>query len=256
MLEPLCLIFLLKMKIFEYAIITNVIFSGENNAVVKFFGECHGALTGFVKRIKVKNKATIFEKGNVLKISYFQREGTMATMTGESYALYMHSCMHDHKNMKLILAICECLNICFHGGEQNNHEKIFENIIYYLEGIKKGLCFEENIFNLTILIKNILGFCGYAFRLEQCVVTAIKDIDQLVFLSPKSASAVCEQAGQQYYNLMLRLPRCFITNNYLDVENNKDLVDCIKIISFFIDKNFNKILNEIIWLKEKILLAI
>ena len=236
------------MQISEYAVVINCIPYGENDAIVTVFSENHGALKGFVKRVKSSKKQAIFVVGNALKINYLQREGAMGSITGESYKMYIYSCMDTQAKMKLILAICSCLNITFGSNEKGESGELFKFLMLYLEGIKHDLPLNENIFNLSILIKKILDFCGYAFRLNKCVVTGAENIDDLVFLSPKSAASVCKNSGIEYENLMLKLPKAFITNNYNDINNYDDVKNCIKIVDFFVSKNFNKQIDELKWL--------
>ncbi len=239
------------MQISEYAIIISTTKYGENSAIISVFSQTHGILKGFVRRAKTKNNPTIFATGNVIKMTYFARENTLGSITGESYKMYIYSCMNNEAKMKLILAICNILNTTIISSEKNEFGDLFKDIILYLEHIKHDTTFENNLFNLAILIKQILHLSGYGFRLNKCIVTENENIDDLIFLSPKSAASVSKQAGLEYSNLMFDLPKAFITNNYQDIVDKNSIISCIKIVDFFIKKNFNTEIEELKWFIEK-----
>ena len=86
--------------------------------------------------------------------------------------------------------------------------------------------------------KLILKETGYGFSLEKCVVTGEKE--NLVFLSPKSASAVSKEAGEKYKKLLFDLPKFFLTENIDFIEKN-DIQNAEKINRHFLEKTLTTV---------------
>lgn len=82
--------------------------------------------------------------------------------------------------------------------------------------------YKDFIFKEYIKLElNILAECGYGLSLNECVATGTKE--QLYYVSPKSASAVCLTAGGPYKEKLLTLPQFLISDQeqitYNDMKN-------------------------------------
>ncbi len=79
----------------------------------------------------------------------------------------------------------------------------------------------------------LLSELGFGLSLEKCAVTG--DTDDLVFISPKSATAVSRGAGQVYKDKLLPLPR-FLKEPA--IPEWEDIFDGLKVTGFFLRRHF------------------
>ena len=89
---------------------------------------------------------------------------------------------------------------------------------------------------------DLLQILGYGIDLSECAATGATE--DLHFVSPKSARAVCLEAGEKYRDKLLILPQ-FLINEHNIVDKN-DLLNGLKLSGFFIEKYLaKKPINEV-----------
>lgn len=222
------------MVISDECLIINNKLCGEDSRLISGLTPNHGLIKGFVK---INKKNGFFEIGNLVEVNLFFREGLTGKMTGEAKRLFSYNCMDNRAKILAISIICSLLNHSLREDDKlSDYSPIFQSIVSYLNklcNINERFIF----FELMIIIKNIIQFLGYEFRLGSCIVTKTSDIDKLTYISPKSAHAVCLEAGRPYDHLMLKLPKSFITNNCEDITGKEDMVHIKRIIIFFLEKS-------------------
>ena len=83
-----------------------------------------------------------------------------------------------------------------------------------------------------LLELELLTKSGYGMDLSKCIAT--NEVDNLIYISPKSGSAVSEKAGEPYKDKMFKLPKFFLDTE-LDPSND-DIQESMKILGYFMDK--------------------
>jgi DNA repair protein RecO (recombination protein O) len=115
-------------------------------------------------------------------------------------------------------------------------------MVDFFELLEKHAADNDNnarLFYFIMVTKHILSYVGYGFSLDKCVATGDCDIETLKYLSPRTASAISEQAAKPYLDVVLKLPRFFTTEDISDVGCG-DLLCGFNIITYF----FIKIIRE------------
>ena len=185
-------------------------------------------------KINKKNQL-ILEVGNYFKFEKFAREGRLGVVQMELIKGYGGSCVMMGKvKLDYFVNVMSILDrvLQYEGQEVPG---VFVEVMSLMRQVVTSS--DQDFKAICLLaIKNILKNCGYGFQLEECVVTQSKNIDDLIFISPKSWSAVSSKAAIGYENKLLKLPKFFITNT-LDAS-----VECIECGSKIVDKFVQKVL--------------
>ncbi|MBL0725553.1 MAG: recombination protein O N-terminal domain-containing protein [Alphaproteobacteria bacterium] len=219
----------------------------ENGCIVHCITKDRGFISGFVGKIhskKVKNTISI---GNIIAIGYYGKEKSLGRIVPELIKSYTGSCIDNQ--LRLFVILCTCENAYFlcgkyHGLQDNNTANagtklIFDNIRLFFEqcsAMSDTILDNILIAQFIIIIKILLTESGYGFNLSQCVSTKETNLDELKFISPKSASAVSRAAAANYKNVFLPLPKFFITHK-IDISISvKDITDGLLIVDRFLKK--------------------
>lgn len=221
-----------------YGLIISSLQKGEKSALVKVFTPLKGLIWGYVKNIYNKNKINIFSVGNLIHFHSYGREGGLLTIVGESQFGGIYACMDNKTGFNSILALCSIIDILM--IIDSDHDKDSSRMYRIIEGyINKVRLTDNRVFiiaNLLLTIKEFYGYIGYGLEMEKCVVTANTNIDDLIYLSPKSWRAVSREAGALYSHVLYRLPRFFITGNASDVKTAACLDSALNVIVKFFEK--------------------
>ncbi len=227
------------MKFNDSALILNINPYGEDSAIIKVFSHYNGLRSGFVKNINSRAQKNIYQIGNLIITDFYykQPEKNLATLSySELVKSYCLNFLLDKLKFNLIQSLLHLLN-----------HSLTENIIFYQ-------LFEEVIFFANQLINNnannalanyikielkILERMGYGLDLARCIAT--HSTTNLVFVSPKSGGAVCYEAGKDFANKLLVLPKFLLdhTQSQQDFIEKIHLQQGLQLTGFFLKKFLN-----------------
>ena len=77
---------------------------------------------------------------------------------------------------------------------------------------------------------NLLSALGYGLDVSMCVVSGSKE--NLKYVSPKSARAVCEEEGKKYHDKLLPLPNFLLTKT--EPDNFQDISNAFNLTGYFL----------------------
>ena len=108
--------------------------------------------------------------------------------------------------------------------------------------------------NYSLFEFYLLDFLGIGIDLSECSATG--KTENLEFVSPKSAKAVCKESGEPYKDRLFKFPHFVVEQNF--EPTNAEVADLLRMTEFFLNKNFFAIHNlkfpdcrvnlaEIIW---------
>ena len=205
---------------------------GENSLIVKVFSREHGIYRGFVNSVKSSKDKAIYQIGNLISFEFRARtEENLGQFAAVDLAKsYCSKIMFDRFKLDCVNSLFSIIDSSF--LERENHEILFEKLLIFLQKVVD----EDEAKNfLTDYIKlelKILKTLGYGIDLSSCVVT--DSTVNLAFVSPKSARAVCLEAGMPYQNKLLKLPS-FLTDEK-SAANENDLRDGLRLSGYFLEK--------------------
>lgn len=113
--------------------------------------------------------------------------------------------------------------------EQHPYPELYEDVLNLLSDRleeSKGfyIWFEEML----------LKYLGFELSLEQCAVSQTKN--NLVYVSPKTGRAICQNVGAPYHNTLIFLPKFMTLKAYVDIDES-DFVLGLKLTGYFLQKH-------------------
>ena len=217
---------------------------GDNSLIITLLSKENGKISGFVKNAMSKKNAGVFEIGNLVKFSWYSRlEEGLGQMSIELEKSNFSKFLLNYKKLDLYILVHKMIEICINEREESGdffrHLGDFINFIDENEDILK--CYERYI----LMECNLLDELGVGFDLSKCASTG--EVDNLVYVSPKTARAVSFDAGRPYKSKLLELPefilKAYNGDNFENMVNESDIVKGLKLTGFFLNKNFFNLHN-------------
>jgi len=218
---------------------------GESSIIVSCITNDNGIISGIVKIRKDKG-SNLFERGNLLRLGYYSRDGTLGVITGEELKCYMLNAMHNGSKMHMILSVCSMISMLFRDGNYIDFNDLFDRVRDFFDHLLKIPDITITSFvKLIRIYLHIMGEAGYGLDLSKCVATGIQNIEELVYLSPKSGAAVSRSAGILYEKKMFKLPKFFLKEN-VDGTGASDIINGFEMVSHFMNKICTRELNRVV----------
>lgn len=216
----------------DEGIILGVRRHGESAAIVELLTREHGRHLGMVRGGASARMRPLLQPGNSVLASwrarldehlgYYQLEATKmraATLLASSYAVY---------GVTHLAALARLL------PERDPHEDIYQRLLFTLDDFDDlGVAAAHLIrFELAILAE-----LGFGLDLSACAATG--STTELIYVSPKSGSAVSRSAGEPWRDRLLRLP-AFLRDDEAAGESGwsgQDLFDGFELTGRFLLRN-------------------
>ncbi|MGX7743624.1 DNA repair protein RecO [Rhodopseudomonas parapalustris] len=216
----------------DEGIILGVRRHGEAGAIVELLTRGHGRHLGMVRGAASARMRPLLQPGNSVLASwrarldehlgYYQLEATKmraATLLASSYAVY---------GVTHLASLARLL------PERDPHEEIYQRLILTLDDFDDlGIAAAHLIrFELAILAE-----LGFGLDLSACAATGATT--ELIYVSPKSGSAVSRSAGEPWRDRLLRLPP-FLRDDEAESGNGwsgQDLFDGFELTGRFLLRN-------------------
>ena len=220
------------MKFSDQGIIISQKKYSENSLIVKVFSQHHGLYRGFVKSAKSAKDRTIFQIGNLISFEYRARlEDNLGQFCCvDLVRSYCSKIMFDKLRLDCLKSLFSIIDSVF--LEREKHELLFEKLHEFLQKLTDDAVQKNDFLADYIKLElKILKTLGYGIDLSSCAAT--NSTVDLVYVSPKSARAICFEAGKPYENKLLKLP------NFLIEEvscNDNHLLEGMKLSGYFLEK--------------------
>lgn len=216
----------------DEGIILGVRRHGESAAIVELLTREHGRHLGMVRGGASARMRPLLQPGNSVLASwrarldehlgYYRLEATKmraATLLGSSHAVY---------GVTHLASLARLL------PERDPHEEIYQRLVLTLDDFDDfGVAAAHLIrFELAILAE-----LGFGLDLSACAATG--STTELIYVSPKSGSAVSRSAGEPWRDRLLRLP-AFLRDDEAESGNGwsgQDLFDGFELTGRFLLRN-------------------
>jgi DNA repair protein RecO (recombination protein O) len=220
------------MKFNDEGIIISLKKYGENSLIVKVFSQHHGIYRGFVKSVRSSKDKVIYQVGNLISFEFRSRiEENLGSFCGvDLVRSYCSKIMFDRMKLDCANSLFSIIDSSF--LERESHEILFEKLQNFLQKITQADESKNFLADYIKLELKILETLGYGIDLSSCVVT--NSTVDLAYVSPKSARAVCEDAGNAYKNKLLKLP-AFLTKEDAEIDE-AELLDGLRLSGYFLEK--------------------
>jgi len=201
----------------------------ERYLIVQCFLRNNGLLNGLVRISKASKTDCLL--GNIVEATWSARlREQLGHYKFELITNIFAATIFDRRSIYFIRAAFAMSMLVLH--EKDKQIELFDNLkLFLLSAIGSNL---ELFYSTYLSLEfSILRAGGFGLSLEKCVVSGEKE--DLFYISPKSGAAVSKKVGAPYHDKLLLLPEKLL--NFKNGFSKQELVTCLGITSFFIEKN-------------------
>jgi len=215
------------LKFTDTGIVISVQKFSDSGLLVTLFSKNHGIVKGMVKGQK-KNQS-ILQIGNQISFEWNARlEEHLGMLTISLEKAY--SLLHFSNYLKILSITSVAALIGKMLKEKEPMNNLYNDFVNYLENLKsENWLTEYSLFELSLL-----SHCGFGFDFNRCAVSEVND--NIIYISPKTASAVSASVGEPYKDKLFLIPKFFTDRDHH--ASYEEIINAINITRYFITKNF------------------
>lgn len=213
----------------------------ETGAIVHVLTSEHGHMAAHIAGGASRRMKPILQMGSRVLFKYKARtseqlgSATIEALDGDQQDLLEHP-------MALLGLQCACLITQDSLSEREPQASVF-HAFTTLMGI---MPFDDIWPAIYVRFEaGLLEAMGFGLSLSSCAVTG--DVDDLIYVSPRSGRAVSRRAGEAFKDKLLKLPR-FLLSSQGGIENH-DIANGIALTGYFLERHVynpqNKPLPEV-----------
>ncbi|GGB56394.1 DNA repair protein RecO [Roseibium aquae] len=207
---------------------------GERDAVLEVLSENHGRHLGLVRGGRSPRKRAELQPGNELALTWRARlSGHLGIFTTDAIALRAGDLMSSALGLHGVQHLAALMRKF---PERDPLPALYTGLGIVLD----HLTCPENAGPLLIRFElEVLRELGIGLDLSRCAATGT--IDDLAYVSPKSARAVCREAGRPYHDKLLALPSFLVEGQRQPGTEIpfQDLVDGFALTGFFLQRHMD-----------------
>ena len=203
---------------------------GENSVVLEVYTPNHGRRSGLVRGGRSKRMHSVIQPGNLVQVTWRARlEEHLGNFSVELLEANAVSVM----NSAVSLHGFQCTAALFRYLPEREPGKIlYPALGVIIEELQSPLILAELIVRLEV---EILGELGFGLNLKSCVDTG--QLEDLVYVSPKSGCAVSRQSGKPYHDRMLPLPVMLTANRTSTAPDLIQIFSGFRMTGYFLDRH-------------------
>ncbi len=172
---------------------------GETSTVLDVLSREHGRHAGLVRGGRSRKLRPVLQAGNVVNIEWRARlPEHLGFFTLELVQPYAARALDDRLALS---GIGTLVSLAAMLADRDPHPALFDLAVLVLDHMDNASIWPGLLVRWEL---RLLAELGAGLDLEQCVVTGTRE--DLIYVSPKSGSAVSAAAGAPYKDKLLRLP--------------------------------------------------
>lgn len=213
------------------AIICSVRSHGEHGAVVRSLTPENGLVSGYVRGAHSRTMRPVLIPSNIVQADYRARtEDQLASMTAE-----LQQSRGPFLGEPLASAALDWVTALTAATLPEEHS--YPQIHSALSALLDAICSAPSAQGWAVALVRyellLLSELGFGLALDRCAVTGSED--DLVYISPRSSTAVSAFAGREYKERLLPLPQFF--KEAVSPEWD-DIFDGLRVTGFFLKRHF------------------
>ena len=208
---------------------------GENAAIVSLLTRDHGRHAGFVHGGTSRRARGVYQAGNLVHARWRARLsehlGAYQCELAQAYAAAFLS-----ERLRLLALTAAVATLDRLVPEREPQPRVFEEFRDLVENLAADEDWHAGLVRWELAL---LGHLGYGLDLSQCAATGTTE--DLVYVSPRSGSAVSAEAGRPWRAKLLRLPP-FLRS--CGPAGMSDIVDGLALTGHFLERCARETLGE------------
>lgn len=215
------------MEWMDHGIVLSARRYGESSVVLSVLTEAHGQHAGLVRGGQSRRRRGVLEPGNLVAVIWRARlEEHLGSYTVELETSYAARFFDQADRLAALTSLCATLDNCL--AEREAHPQLFSDTLHLIHDLEKA----EFGLRYVMWELELLGELGFGLDLSSCAATGV--VDNLIYVSPRSAQAVSRDAGAPYRDKLLRLP------SFLKGEASSsvaEILDGLRLTGYFLDRH-------------------
>ena len=214
-------------------IVLKVTRHGESDVVLDALTPSNGRWCGYVKGGAGRRKRGELQPGNRVRLQWRSRiEENLGRYTTELLHSPLGLIMADPFRLAGMTAACAILQSSL--SEREPHAEIYQAFSAFMALLEEEDCKAgDAAIALVKLELGLLSELGFGLDLSECAATGTKE--NLTYVSPKSARAICGESGRPYHDKMLILPAFLLDASAVCTE--LDIKAGLALTGYFLHRN-------------------
>lgn len=197
---------------------------GEGDVLLRVFSKSHGCAAGLVKAGQSNRYKALLQPGSRVKINWFGRiETQLGVFRLEPIEGLSSDILLDQGRLTALSSALAIIQNAM--GENEPHPTAYDDLIALMITLESSL-WGETYARWEIALLNEIGF-GLDFSC--CAATG--EIEDLVYVSPKSGRAVSKAAGEIYKQSLLPLPEFLLKGG---MANGEEIAQSLMMSAHFL----------------------
>lgn len=198
----------------------------DTQSIVSIFTINHGRHLGLVRQSKQPSAKSQLQPGNIVQATW---KGRLSEQLGrwqlETENIIWIPLIKKPKRLAALSSACGLLDKGL--PERHPYPELFNYFELFLKNLLEISDWQRYYLEFELELLSTLGF---GLTLDFCAATRTKE--NLIYVSPKTGHAVCEEAGKPYADRLLKLPNFMLDKN--SVYTDKDFAEALHLTGFFL----------------------
>lgn len=204
---------------------------GEYDVIIETLSLTHGRCSGLVKGGVSRKYRGILQPGNELDLTWRARlESHLGTFSLEPKRMRSALLLGEPDRLGALSAACALASVAL--PEREGHGPVYLGLQAFLDALEA-----DGDHWGAVLVRWELGLLealGFGLDLGVCAATGVTE--SLIYVSPKSGSAVSAEAGAPYRDRLLPLPG-FLTGQKTQAHGPADVLAGLELTGYFIERH-------------------
>ena len=200
---------------------------GETSSIAEIFTQEHGRCLGLVRGGRSRHMRPVLQAGNLVSLVWRARlEEHLGNFTLEPLSLRVGFIIENALRLTGLGSLTALAQML---PEREPHPKLYEAMRIVLEAIDHDELWPALMVRWEM---GLLDELGFGLDLSKCASTG--QVEELVYVSPKSGKAVSRDAGKPYHDRLFGLPD-FLKGGL--AATSQQVCEGMKLTGFFLERH-------------------
>lgn len=203
---------------------------GEGSAIVELLTRTHGRHLGLVRGGMSARMRSVLQPGNEVRATWRARlDEHMGLYALEGTRLRAGALLGLHHGAYGLTHLASLVRLL---PERDPHPDLHDRVLHLLD------LFDEPRAAAVALVRfelDLIAELGFGLDLSRCAATGVRQ--DLVYVSPRSGSAVSRQAGEAWRDRLLPLPAFLLGREASNSPSEADIADGFRLTGFFLARH-------------------
>jgi DNA repair protein RecO (recombination protein O) len=200
---------------------------GETSAIAEIFTLEHGRCLGLVRGGRSRHMRPVLQAGNLVSLLWRARlEEHLGNFTLEPMSLRAGLILESSLRLTGLGSLTAVAQVL---PEREPHPRLYHALRIVLEAIDRDELWPALLVRWEM---GLLDELGFGLDLSQCASTG--QVDELIYVSPKSGKAVSRVAGAPYHDRLFGLPEFLKGGSGASPE---DVKSGLKLTGYFLERH-------------------